>query len=397
MKILISGGGIAGLTLAYWLQRYGFQPTVVERMPDVSRAKGYLIDFWGPGCGVARQMGLIDRMQQHNCHIHDWKLVDRRGAEILSMDLEKLGSLLGGPVFNFFRGDLEAMLLDKIRDDVELRMGTSIERMRPTDDFVETQMTDGTTERWDLVIGADGVHSNVRRLAFGEEEQFIRHLGYTVAAVTLPSDDHDLQQACYLYNEPGRLLMLFRCPSGLLIGYLIGRTPQAKRLDSSQRAAWVRGTFREMQWLVPELLESVDDRAPIFMDTVSQICMPSWSRGRVSLVGDAAGCLTLLAGQGASMAMAGAHLLAQQLGEAQGDFPVAFARYEAALKPGIMRRQREARRLAKLFFVPRSAAGVQLRNWTLKAVSLPLAFGKLLSPALLNATPLANKAAPEVK
>jgi 2-polyprenyl-6-methoxyphenol hydroxylase-like FAD-dependent oxidoreductase len=222
----------------------------------------------------------------------------------------------------------------------------------------------------------------VRALAFGEETRFIHHLGYQVGACSAPGELGLPSKAGYLYNRPNKLAMLFPLRPGEVMFYLVHRTDETNWIPPAERLARLRTVFSDMGWVIPRLLDAVDDHSPVFMDTVSQIQMPQWSRGRIALVGDACQCLTLLAGQGASMAAAGAYRLAGELKRANGDFTAAFARYEAKQKPGILARQREARRMSRWFFVPRTRLGITVRNWALRLFSLPFLFNKVFLPTL---------------
>lgn len=380
MRVLISGAGIAGLTLAHWLQRYGFEPVLVERMPEGAPSQGYLIDFWGPGYTVAERMGLLEALGQRHHDVENWSLVNRRGKTVVALNVEQFASALDGRFFTFYRGDLEEVLQERIADRVAIRRGTSIETMHAAEDHVET-LCDGKTERWDLVVGADGIHSNVRALAFGEEARFIRHLGCRVAASEALADVDLPRASVCLFNRPGKLAMLFPCAGGKVVFYLVHRTDNSDWTPPPRRAAHLRSVFSDVGWVVPDLLDCLSEDSPIFEDTVSQIQMPSWSRGRIALVGDACQCLTLLAGQGASMAMVGAYRLAGELSRAGGDFSTAFARYEAKLKPAIESRQREAKWMSRWLFLPQTHLGIAGRNCMMKLLSMPL-LNRFLLPSL---------------
>ncbi len=245
MKVLISGAGIAGLTLADWLVQFGHNVTLVERELNPAKSKGYIIDFWGPGFVVAERMGIVGELAQRKCEPEEWRVVVRSGRPVARMNVQRFAQVLGGRVFSFFRGDLEEVLFDRVRGKIDLRTSSSIERLEDCGDRIQANLTGGATESWDLAVGADGVHSNVRTLVFGPEEDFSTYLGCEVSAVILPVDaSWRLENAAYLYNEPGRLVMLFQHPLRVIAVYFVNRTTVGLNVDSAQGGACAEGVWR---------------------------------------------------------------------------------------------------------------------------------------------------------
>ena len=274
------------------------------------------------------------------------------------------------------RGELERLLQDQLPPDVSIRFGTTVEAVRQQGERVIVQLSDGSREAADLVAGADGVHSKVRRLVFGGEDRFERFLGYHTAAAILdeplikaPAD------AFSILTEPRRQVGVYPIRGGRMASFFVHAAGHGLK-DRTTAAARreLRAVYGDLDWLVPELLERCDRPPEIYLDDVSQIELPAWSRGRVVLVGDACQCVSLLAGQGASIAMAGAYVLAQEL--ADDEVGPALARYELRLRPSVERTQRAGRQIAR-WFVPETALRRALRDTVLRAATWPLASGFL--------------------
>jgi len=374
MRVLISGGGIAGLTLAYWLHQYAIPSVVIEQARDIRR-DGYAIDFFGTGYEVAERMGLIDRLRSQHIPLDYIAYVNKSGKQVTKLDIELMRTIMDGKYMGLMHWTLEEALYEALAGQVEVRFGRSLTCVAPGPHAVEVTFTDGTTESFDLLVGADGVHSLTRTLVFGPEEQYGRFLGYMIASYSLP-DRYDIGHAWKMYVEPGRLAGAY-CShhEGEIFSFFMYQIAEKDQLPREQRLPRLRQVFAGMGWITPQLLSDVPVPENIFMDAVIQIQMPTWHQGRVVLVGDACGCPTLISGQGASLAMGGAYLLAKTLHET-AEYQEAFRRYEQQMRPHIQVQQKNARSFAKSF-LPGSPLSLFVQQAMMK-VLLRKAFRGLL-------------------
>ncbi|MEO8956377.1 MAG: FAD-dependent monooxygenase [Ktedonobacteraceae bacterium] len=363
MRVLISGGGIAGLTLAYWLRHYNIPSVMIEKAEDLRR-EGYAIDFLGTGYDVAERMSLIDRLRFQQIPFETLVYVNKAGKLIARLDANLLRSITVGKYMGLLHATLEEALYEALGGQVEVRFGRWLLAIEPGPDAVYVTFNDGTTESFDLLIGADGVHSSTRTLVYGPEEQFSRSLGYTIG--------HTFK----MYVEPGRLAAAYCTPQvDDILTFFMYQTTRQEHLPREQRLARLREVFAGMGWLTQQFLSDVSPSASVFMDAVIQIQMPSWHHSRVVLVGDACDCPTLLSGQGASLAMGGAYLLAKALHDT-ADYQEAFRRYEQQMSAYVRAQQKSARGTAKSF-LPGSPLGLFVQHTMMKVLFRP-AFRGLL-------------------
>lgn len=354
-SVLISGAGVAGPTLAYWLARQGYRPTVVERAQGL-RSSGNPVDVRGPALPVAARMGLMPRLRERATLATAMVVVDDRGRRVARLPMPAAS----GDDVELPRGDLAATLIEAARDDDEWIWDDTITGLAQDAGGVDVTFDRSAPRRFDYVVGADGLHSAVRRLAFGPEREFVRHMGVFVATLPLdaPSDSpHDV----LLYNTPGRLASIHPARGRALAAFIF-RSPMVPDFDyrdTAQHKRIVAAAYADAGWRVPELLERVAATGELYFDSVSQVRLPSWSRGRVVLVGDAASCVSLF-GDGSSLAMAGAFTLASAMGD--------FARYEAAHRKLVEPKQRNIGR-ASAMLVPKTHIGLATRNLAARAAS----------------------------
>ncbi|WP_327311835.1 FAD-dependent monooxygenase [Streptomyces sp. NBC_01243] len=339
-RVLISGASIAGPALAYWLDRYGFEVTVVERAPTVRRG-GYAIDIRGTAREVVDRMGLLTRLREAHVDSRRITFVDADGETIGSLRPEQMTGGKAGFDLEVRRGDLADILCTPLLNRIEFLFDDSIAALDDEGDAVHAVFDSGARRTFDLVIGADGLHSNTRRLVFGPEEPFHHYLGHIFAGFTLPNE-FGLAHEAAIWNVPGRGAVLYAHePSEPAHGFLTftRRTPpfDAFRDPKAQRAL-VTAHFPERVWHLPRLVEAMREADDLFFDVVSQIHMPTWSRGRVALAGDAAHATSFLSGQGSSVSLVGAYILAGELAT-HTDHGDAFAAYERRMRPFAERNQ----------------------------------------------------------
>ncbi|OBB69941.1 FAD-binding domain [Mycobacterium sp. 852014-50255_SCH5639931] len=375
MKIAIVGAGIAGPTLAYWLARYGHEPTLIEKAPRL-RTGGYVVDFWGGGYAVAERMGLTAELHAAGYAVREVRLVDRNSRRVGGFSAEAFKRNLDGRFATVPRGDLAAMIYRSIDDQAETLFGESVSAVEQDDAGVRVTLEHGASRQFDLLVGAGGIHSPVRDLAFGPQSRFEKDLGYRVAAFEAEGYQPRDELVYLAYTMPGRMVARFAMRDDKTMFLFIfrpehmsGPDPQ----DASQVKKTLRQVFGNAGWECPEILRRLDEAADVYFDRVSQIVMDGWSDGRVALIGDAAGAVSLLAGEGTGLAMVEAYTLAGELSRAGADHGDAFRRYERRLRPIVEARQRSARGFAATF-TPKTALGLWMRNQASKLLNMePLA------------------------
>ncbi|KPL91078.1 hypothetical protein SE18_04060 [Herpetosiphon geysericola] len=364
---MIVGGGIAGLTLGYWLKHHGEQPTIIEQAAQ-RRDEGYGIDFSGSGWDVAQRMGILTELEGRQIQVESMVLKNSQGQTIVKQPLAPLREALPHPMLHLMRPELETVLADALPSDLPVHYATTIVRLEQYVEYVEVRFNGGRVEQFDLVIGADGIHSQTRQLVFGPESQFAQPLGYTFATFKIPKLA-DYGANATMLIEPQRQATIYPDRRGGFLMMLAYRSQQTQLPAPDQRKAMLQTEYRKAGWLVPQLIDSINHESAFYCDVISQIRMPRWSHGRVALVADAAHCLTLISGQGAATAMGGAYVLAEELAKT-ADHQAAFQAYEQRMRPFVDRKQAGARRVG-LTFVPRTRLGVQLTRLMMRAAFSP--------------------------
>jgi len=383
--VLISGAGIAGPTLGFWLQAAGFEPTLIERAPAL-RSGGYVIDFWGLGYDIAERMGMIAEINRVGYKVRELRIVNDRGRRAAGFGTKLFTELTGGRYVTLPRSELSRLLFEKIKDSAEVIFDDEIISLEENADGVQVQLKHSGERRFDLVIGADGLHSTVRKLAFGPPEQLEKNLGYIVAAFEARRYRPRDEDVYLMYGQPGRMVGRFTLRNDqtlFLFVFAVDGDPLPSTLD--QQKAVLHGKYAAGGWECPSVLAELDRATELYFDSVSQIRMRSWSKGRVALIGDAAFCVSLLAGQGSALAMISAYVLAGELAEANGQYQQAFDNYEARLRPFIETKQRAAERFAGAF-APKTRWGLSFRNQVIRAFAIPglatLAIGREINDNL---------------
>lgn len=360
-KVLISGASIAGPALARWLGRNGFDVTVVEKAAAI-RPGGQAVDFKGrTHHQVLTRMGILDDVRAHQAAKTDWHLVDAEDRVKAVVP----GEFIGGDL-EILRGDLAGILHRHSAGDAEYVFDDEIASLTDDGDGVDVAFARRPSARFDLVIGADGVHSAVRRLAFGPESQFVESRGYyyAVAGGEVPLDGLQTRRAdgrsiAYGYSTPGRLALLGGQKAPSLFVFRAPR-PDYDRRDLASQRRFLEAAFTGVGWRVPGALQAALEAPDLYLDALSRTRMTSFTRGRVALAGDAAYANTL-GGFGTGLALIGAAVLAGELVAARGDHVAAFAAYDRHMrKPTKIARTGNA----GLFLAPPSAMRIRMRDWT---------------------------------
>ncbi|PWV55620.1 FAD-dependent monooxygenase [Chitinophaga sp. S165] len=351
--VLISGASVAGPALAFWLTRYGFKVTIVERAPAI-RPGGYAVDFRGTAIHVLKRMGLYEEVKKHETRAGKITLVDKQGKKIAGFpDGFTSGEL------EIMRGDLANILYEASREHVEYIFDDSIIGLRECEDGVNVTFDHHQPRKFDLVFGADGLHSKVRALAFGNESNYIHHLGLYIAIFTTPQFI-DLGMDGLYYGVPGKRMGVFGARNGKEARasfYFASEAFAYNYRDTEQQKQIITARFSGEEWHTEQLLKLMDTAPDFYFDSISQIKMDSWSKGRIALVGDAAHCASPMSGMGTSMALIGAYILAGELKAADGDYQQAFASYETQMRTFVQKCQELADGVE--WFVPKT----KFRQW----------------------------------
>lgn len=382
-RILISGASIAGPTLAYWLVRNGFRPTVVERSPAL-RPGGNGVDIRANSVRIAERMGVLPRLRERATDIRELTFVDAADRRVAGMSTSTFN---GDGDLEIMRGDLAQVLYDATADDVEFTFGDSIAAIDQHEGGVEVTFDSGKQAEFDLVLGADGLHSRTRNLAVAPEADALHHLGVYFATARIDTE-LGRPHSVTLYNTPGKVAGVYRSgahdTATAFFAFREHRVLEVDHRDQDAQKALLRGYFDDQAWQVPTLLDQAAADDGFYFDAVSQVRIPAWSKGRVALVGDAGYCATLLSGAGAALAIEGAHLLATELAAAGGDHRIAFRRYEQALRPTVLRAQRSVRASSSML-IPATGGRIWLRNQLTRLMVLQSLASRVYRPVEVRA------------
>ncbi|HLB52577.1 MAG TPA: FAD-dependent monooxygenase [Chlamydiales bacterium] len=340
-RILISGAGVAGLTLAYWLKQFGFTPTIVEKHPYL-RTGGYKIDLRGAGLEVLKRMGVYPAISESRTAISQAIFVNQEGQQVAEMSADLCGTRVSGTDLEIMRGTLCQILKEAI-GDVEFLFGNSITKTLEREDGIYVEFEKHSPRLFDLLIGADGLHSTVRRLVFGEESHFFRELGIYVSVFSFPNflkltdceiEHYSLRKFVNLYRD--------RKSANATATIAFSHPKPFHSRDPKEQKQLLLEAFADSKWEMPKILSFLQESPDFYFDSMAQVHMPTWSKGKVTLVGDAAYSATPLSGQGTSIAIAGAYVLAGELLEAKGCSKTAFSHYEKLVRPFVHKNQKLA-------------------------------------------------------
>lgn len=363
---LISGASIAGPTLAYWLQRHGFAVTVVEHSPG-PRPGGQPIDVRGAAIDVMERMELGDALRAKRTRMTGANLLDRQGNEIeRHSDRTFSGGRHDSGDVEIFRDDLSSLLYEATKSGVDYRFGDRIVSIDDGAEKISVAFESGSTRDFDLVVGADGVYSGVRRQVFGPSGPFLNYLGSYVAIFTAPNFlGLNNWQTGIWGDDAGMLVLPARAGTELRIFAMIESKPLGRSLVPAQQKALVVERFKDFGWETPRLLAFLEQASDFYFGELAQVRMPGWSRGRAALVGDAAYCPSPRSGQGTSLALVGAYVLAAELARHGSDHAAAFLRYEERMRPFVELNQALAHR------TPNEPASEQALDHAKRAIILP--------------------------
>ena len=369
-SVLIAGASIAGPTLAYWLERYGFHVTVVERANSI-RSGGYPIDVRGTAIDVVERMGVLARLREAHIDTRRLRFVDGDGNPIATIAPERLTGGVAGRDVELPRGTLTSALYELTRGrGVHYRFSESIDALSDDGAGVDVRFKSGARQRFDIVVGADGMHSSTRALVFGPEAPFNHYLGYCFNLFSLPNTA-GLSHEAVIHSEPGRATGVYAVGDSdtlqAFLNFAAEEPPFRANTDVDAQRQRTAEIFRHSGSIPRRILDAMQHANDLFFDTVSQIHMPCWSSGRIALVGDAAYAPSFLSGQGSSLALVGGYVLAGELA-VHADPADAFASYERIARPFMEANQALALNKGGSLLMPRTQQELDARNVALAAM-----------------------------
>ncbi|MFG3437143.1 FAD-dependent monooxygenase [Nonomuraea sp. NPDC047897] len=368
MRAVIVGAGIAGLAAALRLSQIGWDSLLIERAPQ-RRSGGYAVTFGGIGHEAAERMGILPELERKAFVTEELVYHKPNGARRFSLTRETIAATAGPRSMTILRGDIETVLYERVRDIAEFRFGTTVTAVDQDAHTVRVTLSDGTVEHADLLIGADGLHSATRALLFGPERDFLLDLEHKVAVYMLDKRPAAIAPGTTgTLSSGGRTAAVISVGDGRNVAFFGYRTRHAA--PGEDAATQLRRVYGDLGWVIPEALDGLERADSVYFDTISQVVAPTWSRGRVVLLGDAAWCVTLFAGYGSALAVGGADRLGTELERHPGNVAAALAAWEAALRPEVDRKQKLGRRV-KGVYAPANPFLLWLTQLPLRLAALP--------------------------
>jgi 2-polyprenyl-6-methoxyphenol hydroxylase-like FAD-dependent oxidoreductase len=340
-SVLISGASVAGPTLAWWLRRHGFTPTLIERMPGLARG-GHAVDVRGAALDILDMMGVREAVHANRMRMNGVSIVGDDGKEVWrSEEMTISGGRFDNDDIEILRDRLSRLLVASLPGDVEILYGDSVSALDDEGDGVTVQLAKNGTRKFDLVIGADGLRSNIRNLVFGPDRDFLNSFDIALAPFSAPNTLGLEDWQISYRNADNDGYMIYTAPGNeeLRVCFNVPWTLDDVIPDRAGQMALIRERCGKLGWETPRFLDAMETAPDFYLGLIAQVKMTHWTKGRVALVGDAGYCPSPYTGQGTSLAVVGAYVLAHELARTPEDHVSAFARYEAKLRPFVDRNQ----------------------------------------------------------